>query len=76
MPKSVLKQKLKAINDKQEREINDFKKQVAEKYRPERDKLYEECATNGHKYDNGNTALSYSSRYKVNYCPICGQEEG
>jgi len=52
------------------------KKQIVEKYRQERDKLYEECATNGHKYDNGNMTLSYSSRYKVNYCSICRQEAG
>jgi len=71
MPKSLLEQKLKKINDEQERRIEQAKKEISKEYKEKRADIYRQCKENNHKYDNGKTAIFTTNRGK--YCEICGQ---
>lgn len=68
MSKSKLKRKFKCLYDAQEKEVEEAKRKISEKYRPLRETLEKQCAEQGHVYDNGLPAKSGS------YCFICNKE--
>ena len=78
MPKTTIGSKLKKLQDAQEREVEQAKKEISEKYHEQRKEIYEACQTNKHRYDNGVSAVQshrrLSNKTEVSYCKICGQQ--
>lgn len=78
MPYTTIGTQLEKLKDAHERELEQAKKEINQKYQEQRKELYEICQNRNHKYDNGVSAIHsgrlLSNNQEISYCMICGED--